>query len=147
MVRARFVVLGVLLLGIGGTLALQPLLRPPADGPVVGGGEAGGVEQGHVMTYAFEKPTSLNPFCPGNAAGYVLGFTHDSLLDLDPATGGLRGALASSWQVDPDGGAVTFTLRDGVRFADGAPMTIDDVLFTFALKDEMSSGGVRLVDR
>jgi peptide/nickel transport system substrate-binding protein len=148
MVRARFVVLGVLALGIGGTLALQPLLRPPADGPVAGGGEAGGVEQGHVMTYAFEKPYSLNPLLTDSqfVRRYVIGFTHNSLLDLDPATGGLRGALASSWQVDPDGRAVTFTLRDGVRFADGAPLTLDDVLFTFALKDEIGWGGVRLVD-
>jgi peptide/nickel transport system substrate-binding protein len=147
MVRVRWLVLGVLAFGVGGTLGLQALLAPPAGGPIAGGGAAGGVEQGHVMTYAFEKPESLNPLLTNSAARrYVLGFTHDSLLDLDPATGDLRGALASSWQLDPDGSAVTFTLRDGVRFADGAPLTLDDVMFTFALKDEMLSGGVRLVD-
>jgi peptide/nickel transport system substrate-binding protein len=148
MVRTRNLVLGVLLLGVAGTLALQPLLRPPADGPGAAGGAVGGAEQGHVMTYAFEKPASLNPFTASSAFAqrYVLGFTHDSLLDLDPATGDLRGALASSWQLDPDGRAITFTLRDGVCFADRTPVTMDDVLFTFALRDEMLSGGLWLVD-
>jgi peptide/nickel transport system substrate-binding protein len=38
--------------------------------------------------------------------------------------------LATSWEVSPDGRTVTFTLRDGVRWHDGAPVTARDVVFT-----------------
>ncbi|MCG0238680.1 MAG: ABC transporter substrate-binding protein [Firmicutes bacterium] len=38
--------------------------------------------------------------------------------------------LAESWQTD-DNKVWTFTLRQGVRFHDGTPMTAEDVVFTF----------------
>jgi peptide/nickel transport system substrate-binding protein len=39
--------------------------------------------------------------------------------------------LAKSWSVSPDGRVYTFVLRDGVVFHNGAPLTADDVLWTF----------------
>ncbi|MCS6840016.1 MAG: peptide ABC transporter substrate-binding protein [Roseiflexus sp.] len=39
-------------------------------------------------------------------------------------------ALAESWTVDDSGTVYTFTLRSGVTWHDGAPLTVDDVLFT-----------------
>lgn len=39
-------------------------------------------------------------------------------------------ALAESWAVDESGTVYTFTLRNGVTWHDGAPVTVDDVLFT-----------------
>ncbi|HET7466383.1 MAG TPA: peptide ABC transporter substrate-binding protein [Candidatus Dormibacteraeota bacterium] len=41
------------------------------------------------------------------------------------------GLLASSWAISPDHLSYTFTLRDGIRWADGEPFSVDDVLFTF----------------
>lgn len=41
--------------------------------------------------------------------------------------------LAERWDASPDGLVYTFTVRDGVRWHDGAPLTADDVLFTFDL--------------
>lgn len=38
--------------------------------------------------------------------------------------------LASSWTIAPDGKTYTFTLRDGLTFQDGKPLTSDDVVFT-----------------
>lgn len=46
--------------------------------------------------------------------------------DMTPAPG-----LAESWEVDGDT-VVTFRLRDDVRWHDGAPVTAEDVAFTFA---------------
>jgi peptide/nickel transport system substrate-binding protein len=46
----------------------------------------------------------------------------DSLTDQDPETGKIVPWLATGWQISPDGLAYTFTLRDGVTFADGAPL-------------------------
>lgn len=43
----------------------------------------------------------------------------------------LEGELAESWDVSPDGLKITFHLRKGVKWHDGAPFTADDVLFTY----------------
>ena len=38
--------------------------------------------------------------------------------------------LATAWKVAPDGLTATFTLRQGVKFSDGSPLTADDVVFS-----------------
>ncbi len=43
----------------------------------------------------------------------------------------LVGDLAKSWEVSEDGLVITFFLRKGVRWHDGAPFTSRDVLFTY----------------
>ncbi len=43
----------------------------------------------------------------------------------------LEGELAESWDVSPDGKKITFHLRKGVKWHDGAPFTSEDVLFTY----------------
>ncbi|MGW4368884.1 ABC transporter substrate-binding protein [Nocardia takedensis] len=44
----------------------------------------------------------------------------DSLTDQNPDTGEIVPWLATRWQISPDGREYTFTLREGVTFADGA---------------------------
>lgn len=44
--------------------------------------------------------------------------------------------LATSWQVSPDGKALTCELRREVKFSDGAPFTADDVVFTFQVLND-----------
>jgi len=60
------------------------------------------------------------------AAGYVFNglVRYDKNLKLE-------GELAGSWDVSPDGKKITFHLRKGVTWHDGAPFTSDDVMFTF----------------
>ena len=43
------------------------------------------------------------------------------------------GVLAKGWTVSPDGLTYRFLLRDGIRWADGQPLTTDDVLFTYSV--------------
>lgn len=43
----------------------------------------------------------------------------------------LRPVLAESWSPNSDGSAWTFKIRQGVKFNDGTPMTVDDVVATF----------------
>ncbi len=62
-----------------------------------------------------------------NVQGYVL----ESLLVRDPDTLAWQGLLADRWTVSDDGLAVSFHLRDDVVFSDGAPLTAEDVLFTY----------------
>src|SRR5256712_5899723 len=39
--------------------------------------------------------------------------------------------LAKSWQIAADGLTYTFSLREGVKFHDGAPLTAEDVVASF----------------
>ncbi len=43
---------------------------------------------------------------------------------------GLTPVLAESYTISPDGKVYTFTLRKGITFTDGTPITADDVVFT-----------------
>ncbi|MDP6580321.1 MAG: ABC transporter substrate-binding protein [Vicinamibacterales bacterium] len=59
----------------------------------------------------------------------VLQLTSDSLIRSGP-DGRIEEMLASDWSVDPDGTAVTVTLRQDVTFHDGSPLTAHDVKTT-----------------
>lgn len=54
---------------------------------------------------------------------------YESLVDYDP-DGTLQSRLAESWEVAADARSVTFTLREGAAFHDGAAVTADDVKYT-----------------
>lgn len=59
------------------------------------------------------------------------------LVDFDHDAQRFVPALAESWQLGPDGKTVELTLRDGLKFSDGHPLTAEDVVFTFrAIYDE-----------
>ena len=49
---------------------------------------------------------------------------------IDRTYKGYEGVLATEWSSSPDGKAITFKLRDGVRWHDGKPFTCDDVAFS-----------------
>lgn len=57
-------------------------------------------------------------------------FFHDALLK--PMPDGLyTPCLAESWTISPDSKVYEFTLRKGVKFHNGDPMTAEDVVFSF----------------
>jgi oligopeptide transport system substrate-binding protein len=47
------------------------------------------------------------------------------------AAGEVIPAVATSWDVSPDGRIYTFNLRDGLEWSDGTPLSADDVVFSF----------------
>ncbi len=79
-----------------------------------------------------EGVDSLNPFLGFQAPSYEMwGLTYDYLTgytmkDMSPAPG-----LATKWTTSPDGKTWTFTVRDGVKFSDGVPLTAADVAYTY----------------
>ena len=52
---------------------------------------------------------------------------HPLLYDLDGAT--LLPNLFKSWEVSSDGLSFTFKLRRGMKWSDGAPFTVDDIMW------------------
>jgi peptide/nickel transport system substrate-binding protein len=60
--------------------------------------------------------------------------------------------VASQWSISPDGKTWTFTIRDGVKFHNGQPLTAEDVYFTFlhyfgpGARDKATSGKVQSID-
>ncbi|WP_377187431.1 extracellular solute-binding protein [Ruegeria meonggei] len=76
---------------------------------------------------------TLNPFVQKGTPPWQLRFwTHESLMGRswdEPFT--LYGLLAESVETTPDRSWVEFTLRDGARFSDGTPVTVDDVIWSY----------------
>lgn len=77
-----------------------------------------------------ELPSTLDPHADGRSVNRtVLAHLYETLVQHDDKYH-LRGALAVRWEaVEPT--RWVFTLRPGARFADGQPVTADDVLFSF----------------
>ncbi len=80
-------------------------------------------------------PTSSGPATfnsPLNQSYYsVFGFLYEGLLSENPVTGVLEPELAESWTVSTDKQRIIFTLREGLKWSDGEPLTADDVVFTY----------------
>lgn len=73
---------------------------------------------------------SLDPArTTGSAAGYV-GLLYSGLVRLTPDLQ-IVPDLAERWDVSEDGTVYTFTLREGLTFADGRPLTAEDVKYSW----------------
>src|SRR6266567_2011779 len=47
------------------------------------------------------------------------------------------GLLATEWTISPDHLSYTFNIRQGVKWADGQPFSVDDVLYTFHVLQDL----------
>ncbi|MBD2578123.1 ABC transporter substrate-binding protein [Oscillatoria sp. FACHB-1406] len=61
----------------------------------------------------------------------IFGLTYEGLLRENPLTGAIEPRLAKSWEISPDKLRITFTLREGLKWSDGQPLTINDVVFSY----------------
>ncbi|MFF7293394.1 ABC transporter substrate-binding protein [Microbacterium sp. NPDC008134] len=83
-----------------------------------------------------------NPFFTRNFNPYLTNtrtasrWIYEPLILVNPLDGELNPWLATEWS-QPDAKTIVMTIRDGVEWSDGEPLTPDDVAFTFQLlKDE-----------
>ncbi|MBE9179684.1 ABC transporter substrate-binding protein [Oculatella sp. LEGE 06141] len=58
-------------------------------------------------------------------------FSFRGLTQEDGTTGELKPDLAESWEIAADQRQITFTLREGLKWSDGEPLTAADVVFTY----------------
>ena len=61
------------------------------------------------------------------------GGIYETLMVFNSAQEAWVGVLATGFQWDDSGTLLTLTLREGVKWSDGKPFTVDDVIFTFNL--------------
>lgn len=79
-----------------------------------------------------QAPTTLNALSSSDAyASEVQSYIMEGLLTRNPDTREWEPALAKEWTIAKDGKSFEFTLRDGVKWHDGKPLTIQDVKFSF----------------
>lgn len=79
------------------------------------------------------SPDSLNPGLGVLSEAYTLyELVYDAMYQLQ-LDGTYTLELAEDVQVSEDGTVWTFTLRDGITFHDGEPLTADDVVFSYNL--------------
>ncbi|MCP2728139.1 ABC transporter substrate-binding protein [Limnofasciculus baicalensis] len=76
------------------------------------------------------NPTTFN-YPLNDSAFSVFGFLYDGLISENGVTAELEPALAESWQISEDKKRITFTLREGIKWSDGEPLTADDVAFSY----------------
>ncbi len=77
------------------------------------------------------QPRTLDPLLVADEASETVRYlTGGVLVRLNRQSQQLEPALASSWKVNRAGNAISFTLRENVRFSDGTPFSAEDVAYT-----------------
>src|ERR1700757_1727172 len=72
------------------------------------------------------QPKTFNPLLVADEASETIRYlTGGVLMRLNRKSQLLEPELATSWKVNRTGTAITFTLREGVRFSDGSPFSAD----------------------
>ena len=80
-----------------------------------------------------EEIRTLNPLVSSSAYDWmVLGTIYDTLISVDPYTFEDMPWLAESWDISPGekGSVLTFTLKDGLKWQDGHPLTVEDAAYS-----------------
>lgn len=74
---------------------------------------------------------------------YIVDILFEKLIDND-ATGSYVAGPLADYELGNENRTYTFTLKDGVAFSDGTPMTADDVYFTYMMIAHPDYNGPRL---
>jgi peptide/nickel transport system substrate-binding protein len=104
---------------------------PPPDPPLLAPCPPG-VRGGKLVVATFGDPKTFNPITANEQTSIDISrFFFESLLNFDWTTQTVEPGLADFWTNAPDNLTWTFKLRKNLRWSDGAPLTADDVVFTW----------------
>lgn len=89
-------------------------------------------ERGGTLNFArYDGSNLIDPiYADRNPDIWMVGSLFDTLLRPSPDGKGVEAGLAESHEVSEDGKTVTLTLREGLAFANGSPLTGEDVVFS-----------------
>ena len=78
------------------------------------------------------EPKTFNYFLSDESSSSdVLGFMYEGLITIDQTTSEVVPALAESWTISEDGLTIVYTLKQNLKWSDGEPLSVDDVVFTY----------------
>jgi peptide/nickel transport system substrate-binding protein len=131
-------------------LALPALLAlvwiaPACRSRVATSEHAGPRRGGEIIYRVSTAPTTFNYLQAGDENSLIVAFylMGGRLLEFDHRTQRYAPALAESWRRLDDGRTVELTLREGIKFSDGHPITAEDVAFTLrAIYDERTAAPI-----
>lgn len=83
-----------------------------------------------IVVSDLSDPKTFNPVASEEASS-IFGLIFEGLLTENGETGELEPALAESWEISDDQLSIVFTLREDLKWSDGEPFTVDDILFTY----------------
>ncbi len=115
-------------------------MPPGTEGPrPSGAGKAGATVKAGILVPA----AGINPITIADQGGLeLIGNVGEFLVFTDQQLN-YHPWLATSWSPNADASVWTFKIRQGVKFNDGTPMTVDDVVYSFkAQSDPKSSSNV-----
>ncbi|QLQ38378.2 ABC transporter substrate-binding protein [Micromonospora robiginosa] len=116
-------------------LAAAAALAVGASGCAKSDREEGGGDAKTGGTFVFAgagDPKNFDPIFNDDGESFrPIRQMYDTLVQNKPGTAELQGALAESWEHDPDGKVWTFKLRKGVKFHDGTDFNAAAVCFNF----------------
>ncbi|MEL6911893.1 MAG: ABC transporter substrate-binding protein [Cyanobacteria bacterium J06598_4] len=77
-------------------------------------------------------PRTFNPvIATDGTSADVGGILFEGLVTQNPITGELKPALAESWSISDNDLEIIYTLKPNLKWSDGEPLTVDDVVFTY----------------
>ncbi len=123
----------VLMVGCGRPAAPEPaaMNAPLADPPLLAPCAPGG-SGGRLVVSAFGDPKTFNPITANEqSSDEIVRHLFAGLTGLDSPSQTVEPGLAWWWTNSPDGKTWTFKLRQNLRWSDGEPLTVDDVVFTW----------------
>jgi peptide/nickel transport system substrate-binding protein len=112
-----------------------------SPGPSTGSSSSSSGKPGAVIKAGIITPTSaINPLTVADQGGLDMLAQTGEYLCLSGQTLNLTPVLATSWTPNSTADVWTFKIRQGVKFHNGAPLTADDVVYTFQLHTNAKSG-------
>ena len=111
-----------------------PPPTPTAEAPARADGAGDEPDYGgRIVMGSIGEPSNLIPYLASDSASQeVAALLYTAPLEYDKDWNIVKLA-AESWEVEEDGTFMRFKLREGLKWQDGAPLTADDVTFTYKL--------------
>ncbi|MDF5756390.1 ABC transporter substrate-binding protein [Spongiactinospora sp. TRM90649] len=128
---------------VSGVLALSALVACSSDPTRQASGGAT-ADTSVLNMYLYQKPKTFSPLAPNNGPDLlVMSFIFDPLFGAD-ANYALSPKLAAGPpEVSEDAKTFTFTLRPGLKWSDGQPLTAKDVVFTYNALADPATGSAQ----
>jgi peptide/nickel transport system substrate-binding protein len=86
--------------------------------------------QSRLVQSILSEPKTFNAILSQESPN-IFGLTYEGLVTENPLTGKIEPALAQSWTISEDKLSIIFTLKKNLKWSDGQPLTVDDVVFSY----------------